>query len=142
MDAKKASVENHSSERPIIAYGQANDPQQKALRYRRNDDTIRVSNDMTVMSVKLDQTAMTLKKRSNNPGSGLLKNSDVDDLGGRLDTEDGELDIGEIHNLHRVNQAKNNANDAEKKEAFGVSHNIFDVSSYGEVHLNMFQAGK
>jgi hypothetical protein len=58
---------------------------------------------MTVMSVKLDQTAMTLKKRSNNLGSGLLKNSDVDDLGGRLDTEDGELDIGEIHNLHRVN---------------------------------------
>ena len=55
------------------------------------------------MSVKLDQTAMTLKKKSNNLGSGLLKNSDVDDLGGRLDTEDGELDIGEIHNLHRVN---------------------------------------
>ena len=31
----------------------------------------------------------------------------------------------------------------EKKQAFGVSHNIFDVSSYGEVHMrNVIAASK
>ena len=105
MDVKTAAHDSQAvGDRRILAYGQ--DSQQN--RYNRTDDTVRVSNDMTMMSAKLDMTAITLKKKSKNLGQGSeLKNTDVDDLG-RVDTEDNELDIGEIHKLHKVNQAKNN----------------------------------
>lgn len=95
---------------------------------------------MTMMSAKMDMTAITFKPKSKNIGKGgeSLKNTDGMDDGGRVDTEDNELDIGEIHKLHKMNQSKQNSKDVEKRSAFGVSHNIFDVSSYGEVQVNMF----
>ena len=45
-------------------------------------------------------------------------------------TEEDEFDVQEIQKIHDRKKQEE-----EKKNAFGMSHNIFDVSSYGEVHL-------
>ena len=56
-----------------------------------------------------------------------------------MDTqEDEDLDLQTIQNIHKAKQDQDN----KKKQAFGVSHNIFDVSSYGEVRLNDFRPQK
>ena len=58
--------------------------------------------------------------------------------GERLDTDaaddDEELDLVAIEKQHM--SKKNAQNEQDNKQAFGVSHNLFDVSSYAEVNFN------
>ena len=57
------------------------------------------------------------------------KNSEVG-TSQRLDTQEDELDLSAIKAAHQ-------------KQTFGVAHNIFDVSSYGEVNMkNMLTEAK
>lgn len=60
------------------------------------------------------------------------KNNKLTDIENQdpLATEEDEFDVQEIQKIHLRKQQEE-----EKKNAFGMSHNIFDVSSYGEVHL-------
>mgnify|MGYP001108140257 CR=1 FL=1 len=54
-----------------------------------------------------------------------------------MDTEgDDEFDVQWMQAVHMQKKQK----EEEQKKAFGVSHNIFDISSYGEVHMKKFFA--
>ena len=58
------------------------------------------------------------------------KLTDIENAYDPLATEEDEFDVQEIQKIHDRKKQEE-----EKKNAFGMSHNIFDVSSYGEVHL-------
>ena len=84
---------------------------------------------MTIITGQGLNTTTGLNKT--NVKSSKNKKSEVEDNGGRLDTMEDELDLNMIKKTHTTQMSEK-----DKKEAFGVSHNIFDVSSYGEVRLN------
>ena len=51
--------------------------------------------------------------------------------------EDDELDLKVINQVHSADNKKEQLLAKEAKlQAFGVSHNLFDISSYGEVRVN------
>ena len=86
---------------------------------------------MTIMSGKgLNITG--IHKREKPHGQTSNKQSEIEDHG-RLDTQEDEFDVQTITKIHAQKQKP--LNDSEKK-ATGMSVNIFDVSSYGEVRLN------
>ena len=95
---------------------------------------------MTVVSVRgLNVTAKLTQKGGNKNGAGngqqSNKGTEIGDDLGRVETEgDDDLDLQLIGQVHQ--QKKQEAD--QQKKAFGVSHNIFDVSSYGEVQLHKF----
>lgn len=65
------------------------------------------------------------------------KGTEIEEENGRVETEgDDEFDVQMMQAIHMQNKLR----EEEQKKAFGVSHNIFDVSSYGEVHMKKFIA--
>ena len=106
--------------------------QQSKPRYLHDDDHVLTSQDMTIMSGKGLNITGIQTKRTQKGTHQSNKGTEVEDM--RLDTQEEEFDLDAIDMAH-----KKQADDEAKKQAFGMSHNIFDVSSYGEVRLNNFQ---
>lgn len=80
---------------------------------------------MTVVTAR-DLNVTGVKQKNN-------KGTEVDD---NLATEeDEEFDLQAIQNVHEAKKQQ----DQLKKQAFGVSHNLFDDSDYGEVRMQDFR---
>lgn len=132
------------------AYGDskvASGEERPKSRYVTGEDVLQ-SQDMTIMdkSALADKTLnattpqgnklMTMTKSSSN------KASEIDGLG-RIDTQEDEFDVVAIQRLHANNNkaADVENNSAERKQnenAYGVTRDIFDNSSYGEVGVKNF----
>ena len=117
----------------VTAYGGDSNPDRtKGERYTTDYDGVLQSADMTIVSGKgLNITGIHVKKSGKAESSN--KNTEIEDLG-RLDTQEDEFDVNAIAKVH---ETKKMLNENDKK-AIGMSQNIFDVSSYGEVRLNAY----
>ena len=123
----------------ITAYGyDASDP--KEARYMADQDDMLNPVDMTMMSTKLNVT-VGMKKVNSKTGRHSSRNTEIAEDLGRIDTQEDELDLQTISNVHQQKSGQL-ADDSNKKNAFGMSHNIFDVSSYGEVQMNQVLANQ
>lgn len=80
---------------------------------------------MTVVTAK--GLNVTNVKQKNNKGT------EIDDY--MPTEEDEEFDLTAIQNMHEAKKQQ----DQLKKQAFGVSHNLFDDSDYGEVRMKDFR---
>lgn len=81
---------------------------------------------MTIMSAKgLNVTGVNLKKTK------VGDKSQVEDCG-RLDTQEDDFDVEKITAIHDASKKGT----TDREQVYGTSHNIFDVSSYGEVRMN------
>lgn len=49
---------------------------------------------------------------------------------------DDEFDLNTIDRVHEPAKLQAQLEEDKKRQAFGVSHNLFDVSSYAEVRFN------
>ena len=129
------NVVDHSTSGGIklTAYGGDTNPDvTKGERYTTDYDGVLQSADMTIVSGKgLNVTGIHVKKSGKENKSN--KASEIEDLG-RLDTQEDEFDVNTIAKIH---ESKKMLNENDKK-AIGMSQNIFDVSSYGEVRLNAY----
>ena len=124
----------------IQAYGGSRENDGAGGRGERYDDGDGMlgSADMTIMSGKLNITGFGMRTQKKKSTSN--RASEVEDRDGRLDTEEDCFDLQAIQQVHAKKGAvESSAGGSSKNNAFGMSHNIFDVSSYGEVRLNNFQ---
>ena len=119
---------DRGKDKKIIAYGADHDDNHQSGRYLGADDVALKSHDMTVITGKgLNVTGVKAKH---------LKNTT--EMEEPMDTHgDESFSLQTIADVHQAKKLE-----VQKKQAFGTSQNIFDVSSYGEVHLKDFRSQK